>query len=423
MLANEFYSTRILGDIYFAKGDDEKALNCYRKYMPEFIKYNKPGFIEYKQNSRDLGFVFNSMSKIFQKRNQNDSAIFYAKKALSNAQEYQDEENIYNSATSLYNFYNNKNDSKKIQTTKDGFSNFNKLNHSDIIINDKAGRKKIDSLTKEIILARNDTAKIILLEQLGQAYRDEKKIDSSILMYKHALDLNQKTNYSPLKQCYNMSTMAYLYYVTGNYTKSLDCASKVLVLSERLHDIPQMAHAHQQFGFNYVAFGNYRTALYHFFKAKQLFERHNHPEIDLESPAFATVYIGYIYLKLNQPDSALTYVQSGYKLASAMSLQYVIDFALRIFGDIFLKKNNHQLALHYYRQYINDFYKYKEKNRDIGFVFNSMSKIFQKRNQKDSAIFYAKKALTNAGEYKDQQNIYNASNFFISLNDSIKNRI
>ena len=219
-----------------------------------------------------------------------------------------------------------------------------------------------------------------------------------------------------------MSTIDYLYYVTGNYTKSLEYASKVLVLSEKLHDLPQMAHAHQQFGFNYMAFGDYRSALKHFFKAKELFERHNHPEIDLESPAFAIVYIGYIYLKLNQPDSALTYIQSGYKLASTMSQRYVIDFALRFFGDIFLVKNNYHLALNYYRQYTNDFYKYDENNRDIGFVFNNMANIFQKKEQIDSAVYYAKKTLSNAEEYYDQENIYSASNLLYQLNDSLNNQ-
>ncbi len=282
-----------------------------------------------------------------------------------------------------------------------------------------AQHTQIDSLRNLISNTKTDTAKIILYENLAQAYRDAKKLDSSILAYKQALQLNQKNKYSPLKQCYNMSTIDYLYYVTGNYTKSLEYASKVLVLSEKLHDLPQMAHAHQQFGFNYVAFGDYRQALNHFFKAKQLFELHNHPEIDLESPAFATVYIGYIYLKINQPDSALSYVQSGYQLARKMSQRYVIDYSLRMLGDIYLAKNNERLTLNYYRQYINDFYKYDENNRDIDFVFYNMSKIFQKRNQNDSAVFYAMKALKSAKEYNDQENIYNAASILRHLNDSL----
>jgi len=285
-------------------------------------------------------------------------------------------------------------------------------------------QSKLDSLSKAIKSTKADTSKIILYETLAQAYRDARKLDSSILAYQQALNLNRKINYSPLRQCYNMSTMDYLYYVTGNYTKSLEYASEALILSERLHDLPQMAHVHQQFGFNYMAFGNYREALTYFFKAKELFERCNHPEMDLESPAFAIVYIGYIYLKLNQPDSALLYVRKGYKLASTMSLRYVIDFALRIFGDIFLVKNNDQLALNYYRQYTNDFYKYNENNRDIGFVFNNMSKIFEKKGQMDSAILYAKKALANGKEYKDQENIYDAANALFNMHnkDSLNNQ-
>ncbi|MEO7048076.1 MAG: hypothetical protein ABI091_22445, partial [Ferruginibacter sp.] len=344
-----------------------------------------PDFVKYKEKNRDLGFVLNNMSKIFKKRKQNDSAILYARKALANAQEYQDQENMYNAATFLYNFYEDKKEA----------SVYNKMEKQKVNTQ-WSFRKKIDSLKNLIANTKKDTGKIILLEQLGQAYRDGRKMDSSILTYKQALQLNQKTNYSLLKQCYNISTIDYLYYVTGNYTKSLEYASKALELSESLHDLPQMAHAHQQFGFNYVSLGNYRKGLNHYFKAKALFERHGHPEIDLESPAFATVYIGYIYLQMDQPDSALMYVQSGYKLARKMSLRYVIDYSLRILGDIFLAKNNYELALNYYREYVNDFNKYNENNRDIGFVFNNMSKIYQKRNQKDSAVFYAKKALNNA---------------------------
>ncbi len=404
-------SERLLGDIYFAKGDDGTALHYYRQYIPDFVKY--------EERNRDLGFAFNSMAKIFQKRNQNDSAIFYAKKALSNAQEYQDQQNIYDAAIMLYNSFKNINVYTANYAEDDTL--IDNKNEKTEVNTQITLRKKIDSLQILIANTKIDTGKIGFYENLAQAYRDDKRLDSSIITYKRALELNQKNNYSPLRQCYNMSTIDYLYYVTGNYTKSLEYASKVLVLSERLHDLPQMAHAHQQFGFNYVAFGDYRQAINHFFKAKQLFELHNHPEIDLESPAFATTYIGYIYLKMKQPDSALIYVQKGYQLASKMSLRYVIDYSLRMLGDIYLVKNKDQLSLNYYRQYISDFYKYDENNRDIDFVFYNMANIFKKRNQNDSAIFYAKKALQNAKEYNDQENIYNASSLLYSLHNSLNN--
>ena len=57
-----------------------------------------------------------------------------------------------------------------------------------------AQQTKIDSLRNIIKSGIKDTAKIIILEELGQAYREEKKIDSSILALKLALALNEKTN-------------------------------------------------------------------------------------------------------------------------------------------------------------------------------------------------------------------------------------
>jgi len=51
---------------------------------------------------------------------------------------------------------------------------------------------KIDSLRKIIKSEIKDTAKIIILEELGQAYREEKKIDSSIMALKLALELTKK---------------------------------------------------------------------------------------------------------------------------------------------------------------------------------------------------------------------------------------
>ncbi|WP_295673917.1 ATP-binding protein [uncultured Mucilaginibacter sp.] len=46
-----------------------------------------------------------------------------------------------------------------------------------------AKQNKIDSLKNLILKTKNDTAKVILLEQLGQYYLDEKMIDSSVFSY------------------------------------------------------------------------------------------------------------------------------------------------------------------------------------------------------------------------------------------------
>ncbi len=397
-------STRIFGDIYFAKGDDETAFNYYRQYIPDYVKY--------KGNNRDMGFVFNNMAKIFQKRNQNDSAIFYAKKALTNAKEHHDQENIYNAATALSDLYAKQDEYKKMADQK---NNSNSTSAS----GNKIDRTEIDYLKKLISNTKADTAKIILLEQLGQAYRDEKKLDSSILTYKQALELNKKINYSLLGQRWELACIDYMFYVTGNYAQSLVYALQELELTEKMNDKFHLGYVHLVFGHDYKGLGEYRKSLEHYFKAKQFFTIYKQPNSDSQINTYTNLCISEVYLKISHPDSALLFTQQAYRSALADSIHTMqqgnsavtnyILYSIRTFGDIYQAKGDYQTALNYYRQYITGFIKYKENNRDLGFVFNNMSKIFQKRGETDSAIFYAKKALSNAKEYHDEQNIYDAA--------------
>src|SRR5215218_6043983 len=63
-------------------------------------------------------------------------------------------------------------------------------------------QRRIDSLQELIASSKEDTSKILLLEELGNTYRSEKKLDSGISAFKQALELNEKTNHSLLKQCW-----------------------------------------------------------------------------------------------------------------------------------------------------------------------------------------------------------------------------
>ena len=129
--------------------------------------------------------------------------------------------------------------------------------------------------------------------------------------------------------------------------------------------------------------------------------------------------IGDVYVKSGQLDSALMYVQLAYDSAVIISDGGFILYALRVMGDIYFKKGDDVKALEYYRQYIPGYVTYKERNRDLGFVFNGVAKIFEKRGEMDSAIFYAEKALANADIYDDQENLYNAASL---LSDFYKDK-
>ena len=284
-----------------------------------------------------------------------------------------------------------------------------------------AQQSKIEDLKHLINSTQTDTAKIELYEKLGNTYRNEKKMDSSILSFQHALEINRKNNYSLQHQCWNVADLDYILYEMGNYTESLKYASQHLSLSKQLNDAAQIGAAYLAFGHNYRELGNYRLSLDNYFKAYHFWEIYHKGKNEPPDNTYTILCISETYLKMNNLDSAFIYAQQGYKLATTVSYGGLILLAERILGDIYFAKGDDKTALYYYRQYVPDYTKYKERNRDLGFVLNNISKIFQKRNEKDSAVFYAKKALSNAGKYQDQQNIYDAANTLYNLNDTIHN--
>jgi tetratricopeptide (TPR) repeat protein len=282
-----------------------------------------------------------------------------------------------------------------------------------------AQSRTIDSLKNLIAIAEKDTSKIALYEKLGQAYRDEKKLDSAILSFKQSIAINQQTGYSLLKQCWNTGSIDYMLFETGNYLESLQYASRHLELSNRLNDTVQKGFAHLVFGHDYKGFGYYQQALNHYFQAKEFFKSYylarGRPEVD----TYTILCIGDVYLKMNRLDSALIYTQQAFDSARSVGHEYYILYALRLFGDIYTTKGNTDTAMRFYRQYVPLFYNSNENSRDVCFVYNNMAGIFQKNGAIDSAILYANKAFSHARQYSDQENLYRAA---LLLSDYYKNQ-
>ena len=278
-------------------------------------------------------------------------------------------------------------------------------------------QKKIDSLKSLLTTAKTDTATIELYEKLGDAYYLEKKMDSSVLSFQHSLEINKKYNYSLQRQLWNIAAIDYRLYEMGNYIESIHYAINHLALGEKINDTSQQGGAHLVFGHDYKSLGYYREALSHYFKARKIFKLYWERRTGKEDNTYTFLCIGETYLKMNQLDSALLYTRYAVKLAQTQLDGGYVLLSTRLLGDIAFVKGDTTTALQYYRKYIPDFVKYQEKNRDLGFVLNKIAGIFQKNGQTDSVIFYAKKALQNAEQFDDQQNLFTAG---MLLSDAYK---
>ncbi len=234
-------------------------------------------------------------------------------------------------------------------------------------------------------------------------------MDSSVMSYKVALEINEKINYQLQRQCWDLGTIDYVLYEMGSYAESLEYAFRHLSLCNKVNDTFGSGLANLVLGHDFRELSEFRQSLNHYFSAKHFFkifwENRNRPEDN----TYTMLCIAATYLKMNQVDSALVYTRQAYQLAVHDSAGGQILLATRILGDIYYSKNDNETALMYYRQYIPDFVKYKERNRDLGFALNGMAKAFQRQGKADSAVYYARKALENANKYQDQENIYTAA--------------
>lgn len=275
-------------------------------------------------------------------------------------------------------------------------------------VNTNAQQKRTDSLNSLILRSKVDSVKIGLYEQLGQVYRNEKKMDAAVLSYKQVLKIDKSINNSAVVQERTIGSIDYILYEMGAYAESLAYAGQQLALSTQLNDTSGQGAAHLVFGHDYRELGDYRQSLNHYFKAKEFYKAFHLGRGHREDNTYTLLCIAQVYLRMNYPDSALFYSKQAYTIATNYSEGVLILLSLRIFADIYLAKGDTATALTYYRQYIPDYVIYKERNRDLGFVLNSMAKIFQQRGQMDSLVFYATKAYENALQFSDQQNLFTA---------------
>jgi signal transduction histidine kinase/DNA-binding response OmpR family regulator len=88
---------RVFANIYAEKGDDQLALKYYRQFITDFYKYNL--------NNYEIGHVYFGMAKLYRRKKEIDSSIFYSKGALTSAQIYNDQQYIFNSSDLLYHLY------------------------------------------------------------------------------------------------------------------------------------------------------------------------------------------------------------------------------------------------------------------------------------------------------------------------------
>jgi len=296
-------------------------------------------------------------------------------------------------------------------------------------------RVKIDSLLTQVHLAKQDTEKVNLLNNLAQRFAESSDgggpgsyyIDSIMYYATKANELATKSNFKRgeaislfklATACYykelfkeaidyilpairkfkdlndqdnvalGLNNLGYLYGQLGNQEKALDSYFKALPVFEKLQENFETAHCLNNIGLIYIDQKNYE-------KAKDFFDealKYSELSGDKRTKAMSLNNLGIVYKKQEDYEKALDNYLKSLELYETMGNKKEQAVAIGNIGKLYFSKGDTTKAMEYYEKALNIF---QEINSQSGISLNwgRIAEVFERESKYDDALTYYNKAL------------------------------
>ena len=323
-----------------------------------------------------------------------------------------------------------------------------------------AQQSYIDSLKKEIVSVKNDTAQMILFGIVADIY-SEINPDSS---YHYAEKMNVITKKLNLKleESITLDQMSYAMLNKGNQPRALQYILSAIAIGEdpkseekvlpssydpidefsdrsvspHMQRLTRLSRTQQYAGIIYQNAAIYEKALNYYRQSLELAEQTNNSR--MLSITYST--LGRTYLSLKQPDSALFYLQKAYDHAVLANYNRFIGSILLNIGRVYSAQGNVEKAKEYFKRGVTES---EEHYYYRGVVASNLALADINKNSgySDSILYYVQNALpvahylnspdllqrsytALADYYKIKQNSDSALKYqslIIKINDSLFN--
>lgn len=286
--------------------------------------------------------------------------------------------------------------------------------------------KTLDSLFEELKVAKENSHKVIILNNISLKYGYINP-DTAFVIINQSIALAKKHGYKK-ELAIALRIKGILYYYQGNYIEALRYYSKALEIFSSIKDKEQIAATLNNIGLVYheqsnypkaleyyfkslkieeelgdkisvaITFGNigiiydeqsnYSKALMYYFKALQIAE-----ELDFkELQANTLMNIGVVYRSQLNYSEALKHYFKALKIAEELDRKQLQADILSNIGIVYEEQSNYTLALEYYFKSLR-IYEYLGDKRGIAVVFNNISTLYFKTKQYKKAEQYLKKSI------------------------------
>lgn len=246
------------------------------------------------------------------------------------------------------------------------------------------GRLTIDSLKRQLLIAKHDTSRVLIMARLCASYRVPQP-DSSLVVGQQALMLAQKINFAK-GEIRALAERGRTLLDVGNLPQSLEIQFRALQIARDNHLSAETTLPLSYIGSIYFTLGNHSKAISYYRQSMVVSEANR----DYQRVRTMKMNMGNAFEKMNQLDSALYYGQQAYR-AMVQAGNGINPIVFRNLGNIQAKLGNNRLAMEYYQKGIQ--VQGESGGRVTAIALNQIAKLYQKEKQLDSSIYYAQKGL------------------------------
>ena len=263
--------------------------------------------------------------------------------------------------------------------------------------------ERINELKSQLTAAKSDPARLELATNLGVGYRFS-NIDSSMYYANAAWELAKKIN-SLEYQGMLLSLKGAILLEIGALPESMKLQYEALKICDQTHDDSTRAFALNRIGNIYMELADYKKANEYYFLSARHFQARK------DSIYYNEISnIGNIYTLLQNPDSALHYLQIVLETIHKTNNRFIIvrpELMFRL-GNAYKVKGKNDKAIEYYRMGVFES-QIDNDVRNLTMNYLSLAKLYMDINLHDSALNYAHKSMTAGKAVSFTKGIYESS--------------
>jgi len=260
-----------------------------------------------------------------------------------------------------------------------------------------------DSLKHELIIAKNDTSRVLIMAEVANAYFGFNS-DTLNLYGNEALELAQRIHFSR-GEASALNALGIGFQAPGDYPKSFEYLYRGLQIAEEKNYVLETAVCYSFIANGYWFLGDYSKAVDFTKKSQNLFKTIINKHGVSEWMLFNILTTGQAYLEYNL-DSSYFYLLQFYD--ASLQDKFWHPVALANLGDCLFRRGDHRNSFNYAREGIAGAIANGD-NLTEAEACATISGFFKTTQEPDSAIYYANRGLRAANTIAYGLGIYKNS--------------